>query len=92
MTGLGVTYALRIKASAAKELDAIDSTPNRRRIVDAIQTLVVDPRPSTCKKLAGRDAAYRLRVGDYRIVYTVNDREIIVEIIKIGHRREVYRG
>ena len=85
-------HALLIKASAAKELDAIDGTPTRRRIVDAIQTLAVDPRPSTCKKLAGRDAAYRLRVGDYRIVYTVNEREIVVEIIKVGHRREVYRG
>ena len=81
-----------IKASAAKELEAIDDAPNRPRIVDAIQTLATDPRPSACKKLAGREAAYRLRVGDYRIVYTVNDREIIVEIIKIGHRREVYRG
>ena len=85
-------YALLVKASAAKELEAIDSTPTRRRIVDTIQSLVTDPRPSTCKKLAGRDAAYRLRVGDYRIVYTVDDQEIIVEIIKIGHRREVYRG
>lgn len=85
-------YALLIKASAAKELEAIDSAPNRRRIADAIQTLATDSRPSACKKLAGREAAYRLRVGDYRMVYTVNDREIIVEIIKIGHRREVYRG
>ena len=87
-----MSYALLIKASAAKELDAIDSAPTRRRIVDAIQTLAIEPRPSACKKLTGRDAAYRLRVGDYRIVYTVNDREIIVEIIRIGHRREVYRG
>lgn len=85
-------YALLIKASAAKELEAIDGAPTRRRIVEAIQTLAVEPRPSACKKLAGREAAYRLHVGDYRIVYTVSDREIIVEIIKIGHRREVYRG
>jgi mRNA interferase RelE/StbE len=85
-------YALLIKASAAKELEAIDSTHTRTRIVDTIQSLAADPRPSACKKLAGRDAAYRLRVGDYRIVYTVNDREVIVEVVKIGHRREVYRG
>ena len=85
-------YALLIKASAAKELEAIDGAPTRRRIVDVIQTLAVDPRPSACKKLAGRDAAYRLRVGDYRIVFAVSDREIVVEIIKIGHRRELYRG
>lgn len=85
-------YALLIKASAVKELEAVGGAPTRRRIVDAIQSLAVEPRPSACKKLAGREAAYRLRVGDYRIVYTVNDREIIVEIIRIGHRREVYRG
>ena len=83
-------YALLIKASAAKELEAIDGTPTRRRIVDAIQTLAVDPRPSACKKLTGREAAYRLRIGDYCIVYTVNDRKIIVEVIKFGRRREVY--
>ena len=87
-----MTYALRIKASAAKELEAIDGAPTRRKIVDAIQSLAGEPRPPACKKLAGRDAAYRLRVGDYRIVYTVSDSEIVVEIIKIGHRREVYRG
>lgn len=85
-------YALLIKASAAKELEAIDRTPSWRRMVDAIQTLAVDPRPSAYKKLAGREAAYRLRVGDYRMVYAVNDREIIVEVIKFGHRRAVYRG
>ena len=82
---------MRIKASAAKELEAIDGAPTRRRIVDAIQTLAADPRPAQCKKLAGRDTAYRLRVGDYRIVYTVSGREVVVEIINIGHRREVYR-
>ena len=85
-------YALLIKASAPKELEAVGGAPARRRIVDVIQTLAVDPRPSACKKLAGREAAYRLRVGEYRIVYTVNDGEIVVEIIKIGHRREAYRG
>lgn len=87
-----MTYALRIKASAARELEAIDGAPTRRKIVETIQALANDPRPVACKKLAGRDAAYRLRVGDYRIVYAVNDREVVVEIIKIGHRREVYRG
>ena len=87
-----MTYALQIKPSAAKELEAIDGATTRRKIVATINALAFDPRPAACKKLAGRDAAYRLRVGDYRIVYTVNDREIVVEIIKIGHRREVYRA
>ena len=85
-------YAILIKASAAKELDAIDSAPMRRRIVELIQSLATDPRPAACKKLAGRDGAFRVRAGEYRVVYTVNDREIVVEVVKIGHRREIYRN
>ena len=85
-------YAILIKASAAKELDAIGSAPMRRRIVELIQSLATDPRPPACKKLAGRDGAFRVRAGDYRVVYTVNDREIVVEVVKIGHRREIYRN
>ena len=85
-------YAILIKASAAKELDAIDSKAMRLRIVELIQSLATDPRPSACKKLAGRDGTFRVRAGDYRVVYTVNDREIVVTVIKIGHRREIYRN
>ena len=84
-------YTLLIKSSAAKELEAIDGMATRRKVVDAIAGLALEPRPDGCKKLAGRDAAFRLRVGDYRMVYTISDRDITVEIIKIGHRREVYR-
>ena len=85
-------YAILIKASAAKELDAIDSAPMRRRIVELIQSLASDPRPAACKKLASRNGAYRVRAGEYRVVYTVNDREIVVEVVKIGHQREIYRN
>ena len=84
-------YAILIKASAAKELDAIDSKAMRLRIVKLIQSLTTEPRPPACKKLAGRDDSFRVRAGDYRVVYAVNDREIVVEVIKIGHRREIYR-
>ena len=85
-------YAILIKASAATELDAIDSAPMRRRIVELIQSLATYPRPTACKRLAGRNGAYRVRAGEYRVVYTVNDREIVVEVVKIGHRREIYRN
>ena len=84
-------YAILIKASASKELDAIDSKPMRLRIVELIKSLATDPRPPACKKLAGRDSTFRVRAGECRVVYTVNDREIVVEVIKIGHRREIYR-
>ena len=85
-------YAILIKAYAAKEIDAINSKPMRLRIIELIQSLASDPRPSVCKKLARRDGTFRVRAGDYRVVYTVNDREIVVTVIKIGHRREIYRN
>jgi mRNA interferase RelE/StbE len=53
--------------------------------------LAADPRPSGCKKLAGSTDYYRIRVSDYRVLYEVRDRDILVLVIKIGHRREVYR-
>ena len=84
-------YALSLERAAFKQLERLPEDI-RVRIADAINALANDPRPFGCKKLAGREAAYRLRVGDYRIVYSVNDRENVVEIIKLGHRREVYRG
>jgi mRNA interferase RelE/StbE len=50
------------------------------------------PRPAGCTKLAGADDAYRIRIGDYRIVYVIADKVLIVYIIRVGHRKEVYRG
>jgi len=82
-------YSLRIKRSAEKELPGIPKT-DLRRIVRKISSLATDPRPPGCERLFGDDA-YRIRQGDYRILYTVDDNERTVEIIKIGHRREVYR-
>lgn len=84
-------YRLRIKVSAAKELEEIGSQLDRRRIVARIESLADQPRPVGCEKLAGHDDSFRLRQGNYRIIFTVDDQTNVVEIIKIGHRREVYR-
>lgn len=61
------------------------------RFFDAIEALEENPRPSGCVKLAGDENLYRIRVGDYRIVYEIRDSVLIVTIIKVRHRREVYR-
>ena len=61
------------------------------RLRAAIEDLVSDPRPTGCVKLAGEEALYRVRVGDYRILYQVRDRALLVVVIEIGHRREIYR-
>ena len=82
-------YDLRIKPSAAKELEALQPE-DRRRIVNKIQNLAVDPRPQGCEKLTGQDR-FRLRQGDFRILFEVDDSLRAVTIVKIGHRRDVYR-
>ena len=83
-------YDVFIKPSALKELEAADSKRDRQRIVRVILSLAEEPRPSGCRKLSGRDK-YRVRSGSYRILYTVEDAILIVTIVKIGHRRDVYR-
>jgi len=83
-------YDVFIKPSALKELEAVDSKKDRQRIVRVILSLAEEPRPSGCRKLSGRDK-YRLRSGQYRIVYAVEDAVFVVTIVKIGHRSSVYR-
>jgi len=82
-------YELRIKPSAVKELEALQAK-DRRRIVNKIQNLAADPRPQGCEKLTGQDR-FRLRQGDFRILSEVDIRLQTVTVVKIGHRRDVYR-
>ena len=82
-------YRLLIKPSAAKELEALPAK-DRKRIAAKLQQLASDPRPPGTEKLSGQEK-YRLRQGDYRVVYLVDDSESAVLIVKIGHRRDVYR-
>lgn len=84
-------YKLLLKESAAKEVEAVDSKSDRRRIVDKISALGADPRPHGSEKLAGYEDRYRLRQGNYRIVYLINDGRREVTIFKVAHRRDVYR-
>jgi mRNA interferase RelE/StbE len=82
-------YELRFRPSVAKDLRGIPSA-DLRRILARIETLREDPRPPGSEKLSAQER-YRVRQGDYRILYAVLDSEVIVEIVKVGHRREVYR-
>ncbi len=83
-------YEVFIKPSAAKELEGVGTKKDRQRIVARIRELTENPRPPGFQKLSGADK-YRIRCGNYRIVYSINDDELLVQIAKIGHRREVYR-
>jgi mRNA interferase RelE/StbE len=83
------SYRLLIKPSAAKELEGLP-LKDRRRVATRLQRLASDPRPTGAEKLSGQDK-YRLRQGDYRVLYSVDAAALTVVIVKIGHRREVYR-
>jgi mRNA interferase RelE/StbE len=82
-------YKILIKPSAVKEIEAIPKK-DRLRIIKRIRSLADDPRPSGSEKLSGDDR-YRVRQGNYRIVYSISDEEILVIVIKVGHRRDIYR-
>ncbi len=83
------SYKLVFKKSVAKDLRTI-SNPDLKRILARMRTLAEDPRPPGTERLSGEDK-YRLRQANYRILYTVNDADICVVIVKVGHRREGYR-
>jgi mRNA interferase RelE/StbE len=83
------SYRLRIKPSAVTELEAVPKK-DRQRIVSKIERLATDARPPGAEKLSGQER-YRLRQGDYRILYAVDDDDTTVVVVRIGHRREVYR-
>jgi mRNA interferase RelE/StbE len=86
-----VVYRLVIKSSAAIELEAVGQKADRVRLVANIQALATQPKPMGAEKLSGQIDLYRIRVGNYRVVYEIDDGQIIVTVIKVGHRKEIYR-
>jgi len=82
-------YSIEILRSAQKQLSKIDRH-DQIRIISGIKSLTDNPRPSGCVKLSGR-SAWRIRVGYYRVIYEIDDQRIVVTVVTIGHRRDVYR-
>ena len=87
-----VVYRLVIKSSAAKELEAVGQKADRARLVASIQELAIEPKPIGAEKLSGHIDLYRIRVGSYRVVYEIDNGQIVVTVIKVGHRKEIYRS
>ncbi len=85
------SYSLFIKASAGKELEAVGSKADCQRNVAKVQALAMDPRPRGSENLAGYEDRYRLRQGNYRIIYLVDNEASLVIIYKIDYRRDAYR-
>ena len=85
-------FEVKLHKSASKSLKKLDST-TQRRIVKALVGLSTDPTPQGYKKLKGQnDDTYRIRVGDYRIIYTINNGEVLILVLTIGHRKDIYRN
>ena len=85
-----MTYAIEISTSAAKAVGKLEKA-NRLRVVGAIELLSVDPRPPGAKLLrGGEQGRWRVRIGDYRVVYTIEDRRLLVLVLRVAHSREVY--
>ena len=84
-------YSLSIKPAAMDEIETMSVKRDRQRVVRRIAALAAEPRPRGCEKLAGASSVYRVRQGPYRIIYLVDDAARTVDVLKVGHRREVYR-
>jgi mRNA interferase RelE/StbE len=87
----GATYEVQLKPAAERDLKKIKDKAVLRQIAKAIDGLRTNPRPANVKALQGDTSILRIRVGDYRILYTIQDGALLVLVIRIGHRRDVYR-
>ncbi len=83
-----MAYSLSFSRQALKNLEKVNE-PYYSNIKTAISNLTQDPRPQGCKKLKGRDG-YRIRIANYRVIYDVFDSELIVDVITLGHRKDIY--
>jgi mRNA interferase RelE/StbE len=86
-----VSYTIHYRASVKRDMRQLDAETGRR-MDKAILALADNPRPSGCVKLSGPSRLWRIRVGNYRVVYEIEDDRLIVLVIHVAHRREVYRG
>jgi mRNA interferase RelE/StbE len=85
------SYKLVIKRSATKEIESIGQKKTRQRVVERIQALAENPRPLGCEKLSGKHPRYRIRQGSLRILYEIKDDELVVYVVKVADRRDVYK-
>jgi len=82
-------YKIYFRKSAIKEIKKLPN-PTLQKIIKRIEALAIDPRPAGCEKLTGQEF-YRIRQGNYRIVYSIQDDELTVWVVKISHRKDIYK-
>jgi mRNA interferase RelE/StbE len=86
-----VTYLIDFTTAAARQVRKLPR-PARERVLQLVERLAEDPRPHGARKLVGEETAWRIRAGDYRIIYDVYDDELTITVVRAGHRRDVYEG
>lgn len=82
-------YEIRLSQTVVKKLSKLPSDVEQR-IIDSIELLINNPQPQGCKKLKGRDG-YRIRIGDYRVIYQIKDKILTILVLDIGHRKDIYQ-
>lgn len=85
-----MTYRIQVAPAAVRQLRTLDPA-GRRRVQAAIELLADQPRPSGAKKLVGGDGEWRVRTGDYRIVYEIRDEVLLVLVVAVGHQRDIFQ-
>lgn len=85
-----MSYQVTLTLAAARQLRKLDP-PARRRVQAAIELLAVDPRPPSATRLVGGAGEWRVRTGDYRVVYEIHGQRLLILVLNVGHRREIYR-
>ena len=83
-------YNIEWRPSTKKDLKRI-SKAEVHRIIQSVESLSDQPRPPGSRKLSGSDSTYRIRIGNYRVIYEIHDEVILIEVVKVGHRKDVYR-
>jgi mRNA interferase RelE/StbE len=91
MANINLSYSVTFARSARKELESLSKTA-ALRVLKKIESLPRNPRPSGCKKLSGQNSLYRIRIGDYRVVYSIDDADRKIDITIVRHRSSVYKG
>lgn len=86
-----MTYRIDFTTAAARQVKKLPR-PARERVLQLIEALAEDPRPHGARKLVGEETAWRIRAGDYRVIYDVFDDELTVTVVRAGHRRDVYES
>lgn len=84
-----MSYRIEVAPAAVRQLRKLDRGA-QRRVQAAIELLAGEPRPNGAKKLAGGDGEWRVRTGDYRVVYQIHDNVLLVLVVAVGHRRDIY--